>query len=165
MWQPRWERSLGENGYMHVYGWVPLLFTWSNHSIINWLYLNTKVKVKAKKKREVLTQTEDRQGERHVFSLWQKRQRLICLQAKEHQGGRQPLEAKKRKDFPRAGIPNLWDLMPDDLRWNWRHTNRNKVHDKGNALESSRNLPDLVHGKIVFHETSPWHQKCQRSLP
>ena len=23
MWQPRWEGSLGENGYMYMYGWVP----------------------------------------------------------------------------------------------------------------------------------------------
>ena len=28
MWQPGWEGSLGENGYMYMYGWVPLLFTW-----------------------------------------------------------------------------------------------------------------------------------------
>ena len=27
MWQPGWERGLGENGYMYMYGWVPLLFT------------------------------------------------------------------------------------------------------------------------------------------
>ena len=27
MWQPGWEGSLGENGYMHMYGRVPSLFT------------------------------------------------------------------------------------------------------------------------------------------
>ena len=27
--QPGWERSLGENEYMHMYGWVPSLFTWT----------------------------------------------------------------------------------------------------------------------------------------
>ena len=27
MWQLGWEGSLGENGYMYMYGWVPLLFT------------------------------------------------------------------------------------------------------------------------------------------
>ena len=37
----------------------------------------------------------------------------------------------------RAGAPNLWDLMPDDLRWN----NRNKVHNKCNAFEPSQNHP------------------------
>ena len=25
MWQPGWEGSLGENGYIYMYGWVPLL--------------------------------------------------------------------------------------------------------------------------------------------
>ena len=27
--QPGWEGSLGENEYMHMYGWVPSLFTWT----------------------------------------------------------------------------------------------------------------------------------------
>ena len=38
MWQPGWEGSLGENGYMDMYGWVPALSTY--HSITQ-LYLNT----------------------------------------------------------------------------------------------------------------------------
>ena len=42
MWQPEWEGSLGENGYMCKYGWVPLLFTWNYHNIVNWLYISTK---------------------------------------------------------------------------------------------------------------------------
>ena len=37
----------------------------------------------------------------------------------------------------RAGVPNLRDLMPDELRWNWCNNNRNKVDIKYNALESS----------------------------
>ena len=41
MWQPRWEWDLGENGCMHVYGWVPLLCIWYCHNIVNWLYANT----------------------------------------------------------------------------------------------------------------------------
>ena len=36
MWQPGWEGSLGENGYMYMYGWVPSLFTWNYHSIPAW---------------------------------------------------------------------------------------------------------------------------------
>ena len=36
MWQPGWEGSLGENGYMYVYRWVPSLFTWNYHNIINY---------------------------------------------------------------------------------------------------------------------------------
>ena len=36
-WQPGWEGSLGENGYMHVHGWGPLLFTWNYNNILNQL--------------------------------------------------------------------------------------------------------------------------------
>ena len=57
----------------------------------------------------------------------------------------------------KSGVPNLWDLMPDDLRWSWCNNYRNKVHNKCNVLESSWNhLPPVpwVHGKIIFHETS-----------
>ena len=35
MWQPGWEGSLGGNGYMYMPGWVPLLFTWNYHNIVN----------------------------------------------------------------------------------------------------------------------------------
>ena len=45
MWQPEWEGSLGENGYMDVYDQVLLLFTWNYHNIVNQLYSNTKYKV------------------------------------------------------------------------------------------------------------------------
>jgi len=34
MWQPGWEGSLGENGYMYVYDWVPLLFTWNSTTLL-----------------------------------------------------------------------------------------------------------------------------------
>jgi len=48
MWQPGWEGSLKENGYMYmlIYSWVPLLSTWNYYSIVNWLYSNIKYKVK-----------------------------------------------------------------------------------------------------------------------
>ena len=46
MWKPGWEGSLGENGYMCIHGWVPLLFTWNYHNVVNWLYANTKLTVK-----------------------------------------------------------------------------------------------------------------------
>ena len=39
-------------------------------------------------------------------------------------------------------IPNLWDLMPNDLRWSW--CKNNKVHNKCNVLESSWNHPALL---------------------
>ena len=42
-------------------------------------------------------------------------------------------------EFPRPGVPSLWDLMSVDLSWDWCSNNRNKVHNKCNALESSQN--------------------------
>ena len=37
MWQPRCEGSLGKNGCMDMYDWVPLLSTRNYHNIVNWL--------------------------------------------------------------------------------------------------------------------------------
>jgi len=66
---------------------------------------------------------------------------------------------------PKARVPNLQDLMPNDLRWSWCN-NRSKVHNKRNALESSENHPlNLVCGEIAFHEISPWCQKGRGLLP
>ena len=53
-----------------------------------------------------------------------------------------------------AVVPNLWDIMPDDLRWRWCNNNRNKVHSR-----SFQNHPRAVRGKVVFHKTGPWCQK------
>ena len=36
------EGSLGEHGYIYVYGWVPLLFTCNHHNTVNWLYPSRK---------------------------------------------------------------------------------------------------------------------------
>ena len=36
--------ELGENDYMHMYGWVSSLSTWNYHNIVNQLYSNTKFK-------------------------------------------------------------------------------------------------------------------------
>ena len=38
--------SLGEHGYMAMYGWVPLQFTWNYHNIVRQLYIK-KLKKKA----------------------------------------------------------------------------------------------------------------------
>ena len=64
------------------------------------------------------------------------------------------------------GVPNLWDLVLDGLRWSWCNNNRNKVHNKCNVLESSWNHPlTPIHANIVFHKTGPWFQKVRdRSL-
>ena len=39
MWQPGWERGLGENGHMYTNGWVPLLFTWNYPNTVDRLTL------------------------------------------------------------------------------------------------------------------------------
>ena len=44
MWQPAWEGAWEENGYMYMYGWVPLLSTWNYYNIVNQLYSNIKFK-------------------------------------------------------------------------------------------------------------------------
>ena len=40
-----------------------------------------------------------------------------------------------------AGLSNLWELMPDDLKWSWCKNNRNKVYNKYNAVKLSWNHP------------------------
>ena len=54
-------------------------------------------------------------------------------------------------NYPR-GL-HLWDLKPEHLRWIQRTNNRNRVHNKCNALESSQNH-SLIRGKICL----PWNQ-------
>ena len=69
---------------------------------------------------------------------------------------------------PSAGVPCLQGLMPDDVRRSWCNNNRNKVHNKCNALESSwkqTTPPPWVRRKTVFHETSPWCPKGWEPLP
>ena len=69
-------------------------------------------------------------------------------------------------EYFRAGVPNLWTLMPDDLRWSWCNNNRNKVHNKFNIFELSwdhRPLP-WVCGKIVFHKEFSQFSWCQKDL-
>ena len=50
-------------------------------------------------------------------------------------------QGKKRCELASstARVPSLSDLMPDDLRWSWCNINKNKVHNKCNALELSPN--------------------------
>ena len=60
----------------------------------------------------------------------------------------------------RAGVPNLSDLISDDLRWSGY--SNNNVYHKHNMLESSTNHHSphpTVRAKTVFHETDPWCQK------
>ena len=45
MCQPGWEEGLEENGYMYMYDWVLLRFTWNYDDIVNQLYPDTEQKV------------------------------------------------------------------------------------------------------------------------
>ena len=46
VWQPGWEGSLTENGYMCMYGWVPCCSSETITTLfVHWLYFNTKEKV------------------------------------------------------------------------------------------------------------------------
>ena len=50
--------------------------------------------------------------------------------------------------------------MPDDLMCNWCNNNRNKVHNKCDALESSPNHPlSPSMEKLSFMKLGPWCQK------
>ena len=42
---------------------------------------------------------------------------------------------------PKAGGCTLRDLMPDNLRWSWCNTDRNKVHNECHALEILKPSP------------------------
>ena len=65
-----------------------------------------------------------------------------------------------------AGVPNVWDLMPDDLRWSWCHNNRNKVHNKCDALEkwSESESRSVVSTSLRPHRlNSPWNSPGQNT--
>ena len=62
--------------------------------------------------------------------------------------------------YPRAGVPNLWDLILDYLGWSWCKNYRNKVHNKCNTLESSSNHPyPCSMGKLSSTEMIPGVKK------
>ena len=59
-----------------------------------------------------------------------------------------------------AGIPSLRDLMPSDLGWSaCNNNNKNKVHNKCNELESSRNHPFPSVGKLSSMKWVPAARK------
>ena len=59
-----------------------------------------------------------------------------------------------------AGGPNFWELMPDDLKWRWCNNNRNKVHNKCKALESSpKHPPPLSMEKLSSTKLVPGAKK------
>ena len=69
-----------------------------------------------------------------------------------------------------AGVPNLQDLMPDDLRWSWYNNTRNKVRNNVMHFESFENHPACplppfpslsVRGKTVFTKPVPGVKKVR----
>lgn len=69
-----------------------------------------------------------------------------------------PCHCKTVKLSLKTMAPNLWDLMPDELRWNWCYNNRNKVHDECDALESSPPPPPLPSTPGLWTNGFPWNQ-------
>ena len=58
-----------------------------------------------------------------------------------------------------AGVPNLQDLMPHDLRWGWCNNNWNKVHNTCRRRQWHPTpvlLPGKSHGLRSLVGCSPW---------
>lgn len=53
-----------------------------------------------------------------------------------------------------TGVPNLWDLRPNDLKESWYNNNRNKICNTCNVLQSSHKPSPLSESteKNVFQE-------------
>ena len=43
--------------------------------------------------------------------------------------------------YYKTEVPNFWVLIPDDLRWSWCNMDKDKMHNKCHAFESSWNIP------------------------
>ena len=72
-----------------------------------------------------------------------------------------------KHSYFKTRVPNLQDLMPDDLRLSWCNNNRNKRNNKCNVLETSPTT--LVHGKIVYPKPIPGAKNvcdcCFKGIP
>ena len=66
----------------------------------------------------------------------------------------------------RTGVPNLPNLVSDNLKWSWGNHNRNKVHKKCNVLESSPNHLHLSSCKnhLPWFWYCSWYQNGWRPL-
>ena len=54
-----------------------------------------------------------------------------------------------------AGVPNLQGLMPNDRKWSWCNNDRNKLHNKCNALGSSQNHAPIPWSMENLSSTKP----------
>lgn len=88
----------------------------------------------------------------------------VCLCSSQTQSFIPPPTAWQPPVCSSSGVPNLWDSMPDDLRWSWRN-NRNKVHNKRIMLESSETILLPSPWKICLSAAGPWYQKVWGPLP
>ena len=95
------------------------------------------------------------------ISTWLSGMWVKTWRRKSWHGRRSCPEKKVRRDSSRPGVPNLQDLMPNNLRWSWCNNSRNKVHNRCNVLETSWNHTspssteklfsrNLVHGAKKF---------------
>ena len=39
-----WDKNLKKNGYMYVYNWITVLYTWKKHNIVTLLQYTVKIK-------------------------------------------------------------------------------------------------------------------------
>ena len=70
------------------------------------------------------------------------------------------IEELNQCSLTNSGVPNLQDLIPDDLRWIWCNNNRNKVHNTCMCLNYPQTVSLFPTWRIVFfHETGLWGQK------
>ena len=66
---------------------------------------------------------------------------------------------------PKAGGCTLWDLMPDNLRWSWCNTDRNKVHNECHALEILKPSPAQTMEKWSSTKLVPGAKKVRNRRP
>ena len=59
--------SFRKNGFMYTYGWVPSLFTWNYHNVVNRLHSNTKKQVRKIHKITLLPCTHDHSTTPHAL--------------------------------------------------------------------------------------------------
>ena len=64
-----------------------------------------------------------------------------------------PFQVDNREYF-KARVPDLWDLIPDDLRWSWCNNNWNKVHNRCNTLNHPQTIPSTPTPRPA--DPSPW---------
>ena len=63
-----------------------------------------------------------------------------------------------------AGVPKVWRLMPDDPRWSWCNSKRNKVHKRCRLhrwLSGNESTNARRYGLEPWVRKMPWRRKWQ----